>query len=88
MQKCMMKWKVGEVGMNTKAQERHTRQNAKLLSVMKENILLAREHERKGDMDSYFRVMSFVQGLMYACGIMRPQFRWTKKINEFYDGFK
>ena len=71
--------------MNNKTAERHTRQNARLLSVMKENILLAREHERKGDMDSYFRVMSFVQGMMYACGLMRPQFRWTKKINEFYD---
>ena len=71
--------------MNNKTAERHTRQNARLLSVMKENILLAREHERKGDMDSYFRVMSCVQGMMYACGIMRPQFRWTKKINEFYD---
>ena len=71
-----------------KAKERNRRQNERLLSVIQENILLAREHERKGDMDSYFRVMSFVQGLMYACGIMRPQFRWTKKINEFYDGFK
>ncbi len=68
-----------------KAKERNRRQNERLLSVMKENILLAREHESKGDMDSYFHVMSFVQGMMYACGIMRPQFRWTKKINEFYD---
>lgn len=71
--------------MNNKTAERHTRQNARLLSMIKDNILLAREHERKGDMDSYFRVMSFVQGMKFACGIMRPQFRWTKKINEFYD---
>ena len=67
-----------------KAKERNRRQNERLLSVIQENILLAREHERKGDMDSYFRVVSFSQGMMYACGIMRPQFRWTKKINEFY----
>lgn len=68
-----------------KAQERRQRQNEKLLSVMKSNILLARSHEREGDMGSYFRVMSFVQGMEYACGLMRPQFRWTKKINKFYD---
>lgn len=68
-----------------KAQERRQRQNEKLLSVIEQNILLARKHERECDMDSYFRVMSFVQGMMYACGIMRPQFRWTKKINDFYD---
>ena len=71
--------------MLTKAQKRHTRQNEKLLSVIEQNILLARGHEREGDMEGYFRAMSFVQGMMYACGIMRPQFRWTKKINEFYD---
>ena len=77
--------KSGEVGMRNKTAERHTRQNARLLSVMKENVLLAREHERKGDLNSYFRVMSFVNGMMYACGIMRPQFRWVRKINDFYD---
>ncbi len=76
----------GEVlQVNNKTAERRTRQNARLLSMIKENILLAREHKRKGDMDSCFRVMSFVKGMMYACGIMRPQFRWAKKINEFYD---
>ena len=67
--------------MNNKTAERRKRQNAKLLNMIKENILLAREYEKKGDMDSYFRVISFE----YACGIMRPQFRWTKKINDFYD---
>ena len=71
--------------MKDKMSERRHRQNEKLLSVIEQNILLARSHERKGDMDSYFRVMSFVQGMMYVCGLMRPQFRWTKKINEFYD---
>lgn len=70
--------------MNNETAERNTRQNERLLSAIKKNILLAREHERKGDMDSYFRVMSFAQGMVYACGIMRPQFRWAKKINEFY----
>ena len=71
--------------MKDKVSERRHRQNEMLLSVIEQNILLARKHEREGDMDSYFRVMSFVQGMMYACGLMRPQFRWTKKINEFYD---
>ncbi len=71
--------------MNNKTVERRKRQNAKLLNVIKEDILLAREYAKKGDMDSYFRVISFVQGVEYACGIMRPQFRWAKKINDFYD---
>ena len=52
---------------------------------MKSNILLARSHEREGRTKEYFSVMAFVHGMMYACGVIRPQFRWTKKINEFYD---
>ena len=71
--------------MNNKTAERRKRQNAKLLNMIKENIMLAREYQRKGDMDRYYRVISFVQGVEYACGIMRPQFRWMKKINDFYD---
>lgn len=69
--------------MNT--QERNKLKNERLLSVMKENILLARDHERKGKIDCYLEVMAFVRGMMYACGILKPQYRWTKKINDFYE---
>ena len=75
--------KVGETGMNAK--ERNKRQNERLLSVIEQNILLARTHEREGRTHEYFCVMAFVHGMTYACGLMRPQFRWTKKINDFYD---
>ena len=68
-----------------KAKERNRRQNERLLSVMKSNILLARSHKREGRTREYHSVMSFVRGMMYACGLMRPQFRWGRKIDAFYE---
>lgn len=65
--------------------ERRKRQNEKLLSVMKSNILLARSHKKEGRTQEYFSVMAFVRGMMYACGMMRPQFGWAKKIDQFYE---